>query len=122
MTEYEESPKAVQECSCKQCEAMSHSGGDYLCCRQSIDKWIRQLSDEEKLVPNICITDTLAYNAVVNEHSLRVLILCKWDHSNLVTSDPPQNSKFRHNSYYAVSMMIEGKKKAGSRKTIEILH
>ena len=120
--ECEETNQAVRECTCQRCEGISHAGGDHLCCRQITEKWIAHLNDEEKLVTNLCLTETLAYNAVVNEHSLRVLILCKWDKSNIVTTDPPQNSKFRHNAYYAVSMMIEGKKKARKRKVIGILH
>ena len=119
--ECEEISQAVRECSCNNCEVISHKGGDHLCCRQIKDKWITHLSDEEKLATNLCITETLAYTAVVNEHSLRVLILCRWDNSNIVTTDPPQNSKFRHSAYYAVSLMINGKKKARKRKVIGIL-
>ena len=43
------------------------------------------------------------------------MLLCRWDNSGSITTDPPQNTKFRHNAYYAVAMMIEGKKKAKER-------
>lgn len=69
-------PMAARVCTCHKCVQLSHSGGDYICCRQSLEKWRCHMSEEEKNSDSLCITDTTAFNSVVNNHSLRVLILC----------------------------------------------
>jgi hypothetical protein len=102
---------AVRTCTCGKCTDLKHAGGDHICCRQALEKWEMHLEDEEKNVNMICVTDSSAFHAICNDHALRVFILSRWDSSGIPTKDPPQNEKFRHNAYMAMSYFLDGKKK-----------
>ena len=99
-----------KDCDCNICEDIKISPTqDYLCCNQQFQDWKKDLCDETEANRIKCVTNSEAFRASVNHHSVKVLLASLRENPEVrrKISNPPTRENMRFGSYKAAAYLLK---------------